>query len=108
MSELVYKTVVLYKGSHDTFVNEVGEYMDKNYPRLSEELEIALTLLPKENQINNQVELLGNTNSINHTLLVLLTPFKTIVQKLLSSRCLYIVFYTKLGIRTVEKRCLFD
>jgi hypothetical protein len=58
MSETVYKTVVLYKGSHDTFVNEVGEYMDKNYPRLSEELEIALTLLPKENQINNQVELL--------------------------------------------------
>jgi hypothetical protein len=58
MAELIYKTVVLYKGSYDTFVNEVGEYMDRNYPRLSEELEIALTLLPKENQINNQVEML--------------------------------------------------
>ncbi len=58
MSELVYKTVALYKGSYESFINEVGEYMDKNYPRLSEELEIALTLLPKENQINNQVAIL--------------------------------------------------
>jgi|LakMenEpi03Aug12_release.lakeMendotaPanAssembly.Ray.scaffolds.fasta_scaffold3018490_1 hypothetical protein len=58
MSETVYKTVVLYKGLHASFVNEVSEYMDTQYPRVSEELEIALTLLPKEDQINNQVEML--------------------------------------------------